>query len=211
LVQWKAALDRQFQITTGIKRNRWLRISCEITPDTPKGWKWQKLDDYAASLPESAYQECSSPRDPQKKVWVHVVDTRVRKLYRCQMIIVRKNLTDPISRARFWVTSDLTVDAQTCINVINIRWEIEVFFEDIKELLGIDRYQLMSSRALLRYWTLCLVSFSFLDDTKNMPKQIKVCKEQIDHQTEILDENGKDLDNYQKEQHVTLGQALRYV
>jgi DDE superfamily endonuclease len=103
---WKTARDRGFKITTGIKRNRWLRVPCEVTSDTPKGWKWQRLDEYAASLPEDAYQQCYCPRNPEKKVWVHVVDTRVRKLYRCQIIIIRKNLNDPLSAARFWVTSE---------------------------------------------------------------------------------------------------------
>jgi len=31
---WKAALDRGFKITTGIRRNRWLRVPCEVTSAT---------------------------------------------------------------------------------------------------------------------------------------------------------------------------------
>lgn len=192
---WKTALDRGFQITTGIRCNRWLRVSCEITPDTPKGWKWQRLDDYASSLPESAYQECSSPRDPKKKVWAHVVGTRVRKLYRCQILIIRKNLKDPISAARFWVTSDLKTDAQTCLNVISIRWEIEVFFADTKDLLGIDQYQLMMTTALLRYWTICWIAFSFLEGIRY----------ELRHQKEVENQEGY------KYQPATLGQARKEV
>jgi SRSO17 transposase len=208
---WKAALDRGFKITTGIRSNRWLRVSCEVTSDTPKGWRWQRLDEYAATLGESAYQQCSHPRDPTKKVWVHVVDTRVRKLYCCKIIILRKNLKDPISAARFWVTSDRKADAQTCLNVISIRWDIEVFFEDMKELLGIDQYQLMTSTALLRYWTLCWIAYSFLEDIRNDLKQMKDCKIQIDSKTEILKKGGEELEEYQKEHHATLGQARRYI
>jgi DDE superfamily endonuclease len=208
---WKAARDRKFKITTGIRRNRSLRVSCEVTPDTPKGWKWQRLDDYAASLPESAYQECSSPRSPEKKVYVHIVDTRVRKLYRCKVIIVRKNLSDPLSAARFWVTSDLEADAQTCINAISIRWDIEVFFEDMKELLGIDQYQLMTTTGLLRYWTLCWIAFSFLEEIRDDLKQNNINRKQVSEETEIVKECETDLGESQKEQHATLGQALRYV
>lgn len=208
---WKAAHDRRFKITTGIRSNRWLRVSCEITPETPKGWKWQRLDEYAALLPESAYQQCFHPRNPKKKVWVHVVDTRVRKLYRCKLIIIRKNLKDPISAARFWVTSDLEADAQTCLNVISIRWEIEVFFEDMKELLGIDQYQLMTSTGLLRYWTLCWIAFSFLEKICNDLKQMKNGKSQRESKGERIKEDGKGLNEYQKEQHATLGQARKYM
>lgn len=41
-------------------------------------------------------------------------------------------------------------------------YTIEIFFEDVKELLGIDYYQLMISQGLLRYWSLCWIAFSFL-------------------------------------------------
>ena len=208
---WKAARDRKFKITTGIKRNRWLRVPCEITPNTQKGWRWQKLEDYAASLAESAYQQCSSPRNPKEKVWVHVVDTRVRKLYRCQIIIVRKNLNDPISAARFWVTSDLKADAQTCLNVIGVRWDIEVFFEDMKELLGIDQYQLMTTTALLRYWTLCWIAFSFLEEIRHELKHIQGKEGLVSQELEISQENDIYLGEYRKTYHATLGQALRYV
>jgi SRSO17 transposase len=208
---WKAARNRGFKITTGIKRNRLLRVPYEVTPETPKGWKWQKLEDYAASLPEDAYQQCSCPRKPEKKVFVHVVDTRVKKLYRSKIIIVRKNLTDPLSAARFWVTSDLEADAQTCLNVISVRWEIEVFFEDMKELLGIDQYQLMTTTALLRYWTLCWVTFSFLEEIRHDLKHNKENQDQDIQETEIAKEYDIYLGDYRKTYHATLGQALRYV
>jgi DDE superfamily endonuclease len=208
---WKVARDRKFNITTGIKRNRWLRVSCEVTSDRPKGWKWQRLDDYAASLPEEAYQQCSCPRNPEEKVWVHVVDTRVRKLYRCQIIIIRKNLKDPLSAARFWVTSDLKADAQTCLNVISIRWDIEVFFEDMKELLGIDQYQLMTATALLRYWTLCWIAFSFLEEIRHDLKHNQDNQEQMSQNIAISKEYDMHLSEYRKTYHATLGQALRYV
>jgi SRSO17 transposase len=184
---WKAARKQNFKITTGLKCNRSLRISC---PDDPSGWKWQKLTDYAASLPESAYQECYWPRNPERKVWVHVVDTRVKSLYRCKVIIVRHSLADPISAARFWASNDLISDAQTLLGHISVRWDIEVFFADTKELLGIDQYQLMTATGLLRYWTLCWVAFSFLEETRYQIKQ------QIDNQ---------------EFPHATLGQAQQKI
>jgi hypothetical protein len=208
---WKTARDCRCKITTGIRSNRSLRVSCEITPDTPKGWKWQRLDEYAASLPESAYQQCYHPRNPKKKVWVHVVDTRIRKLYRCKLIIIRKSLKDPLSRARFWVTSEVKADAQMCLNVISVRWDIEVFFEDMKELLGIDQYQVMTSIALLRFWTLCWIAYSFLEKIQSDLKQTKDCKLQRESRAEIFKKDGEELEEDQKKDHITLGQARRYV
>ena len=139
------------------------------------------------------------------------MDTRVRKLYRCQIIIIRKNLNDPLSAARFWVTSDLEADAQTCLNVISIRWDIEVFFEDMKELFGIDQYQLMTTTSLLRYWTLCWIAFSFLEEIRHDLKHHKDNQEQIVQEVEGAKEYDIYLDNYCNDHHATLGQAMRYV
>jgi hypothetical protein len=176
---WKAARKRKFKITTGLKCNRSLRVSCA---DDPSGWKWQKLTDYVAFLPESAYQHCYWPRTPERKVWVHVVDTRVKSLYRCKVVIVRQSLNDPISATRFWASSDLEADAQTLLGYISTRWDIEVFFGDVKELLGIDQYQLMTTTALLRYWTICWVAFSFLEEKRHQLKQ-KIDNQEGQHAT----------------------------
>jgi len=208
---WKAARDRGFLITTGLKCNRSLRVSCDITPDTPKGWKWQLFTDYVASLPESAYQLCSWPRNPQRKVWVHIVDRHIKSLYCCKLIIIRHNLEDPIEYARYFATSDLQADAQRCLEHISARWDIEVLFEDAKELLGIDQYQLMTTPALLRYWTLCWIAFSYLEEIRyelkhqEVPENEQDTKEKLEKKDES--EHLEDLGGL----HATLGQARRSV
>jgi len=80
---WKVARDRGFQITTGLKCNRSLRISC---PNAADGREWQQLTNYVTSLLKNAYQQFSWPRNPEHKVWVHVIDTRIKSLYRCKLI-----------------------------------------------------------------------------------------------------------------------------
>ena len=44
---WKAARERGFLITTGLKSNRWLRVEDQTAE---QGWRWQRLSDYAAQL-----------------------------------------------------------------------------------------------------------------------------------------------------------------
>jgi len=82
---WRAAREREFLITTGIKSNRWLAVA---DPSTPKGWKWQRLSEYTAQLSASDYVELTWPKG-EKTFYVHVVTTRVCSLYRCQVVIVR--------------------------------------------------------------------------------------------------------------------------
>jgi len=100
---WRAARERDFLITTGIKSNRWLAVA---DPSVPQGWRWQQLSDYTAQLKASDYKQLRWPKG-KDTVYVHVVNTRVRSLYRSQVVIVRRSLDAPLSQARYWASSDL--------------------------------------------------------------------------------------------------------
>jgi hypothetical protein len=160
---WRAARERGFLITTGLKSNRWLRVA---DPTAPAGWAWQQLSDYTAKLGASDYVQIKWPKGDQE-VYVHVLTTRVRKLYCCQVVIVRQSLDAPLSQARFWASSDLQADLPTLLLHIATRWEIEVLFGDGKEELGVDHYQLMSAMAIVRFWTLAMLAYVFLEEERD--------------------------------------------
>ena len=160
---WKAARDRGFLITTGLRCNRWLRID-DPDPDSKK-WHWQKFSDYAAQLKEDDFKRVLWPSTTGKHwVYVHVVTTRVRKLYKCQLILVRETLD---GETRFWASNDLQADTKTLLTHIATRWQIEVLFADTKELFGLDNYQLMDANAILRFWTLVMAAYFFLELERN--------------------------------------------
>ena len=96
-----------------------------------------------------------------------VVTTRVRKLYRCQVVIVRQSLEAPRWQARWWASSDLEADAATVLVHSATRWDIEVLFGDGKEELGVDQYQLMSVRAIVGFWTLAMLADVFLEEERH--------------------------------------------
>jgi hypothetical protein len=181
---WKAARDRGFAITTGLRSNRALRVA---DPESPKGWRWEELQTYARDLTTTDYQAVvwSWQGEEPRTVYVHVVRTIVRNLYRCRVIIVRDTL-DTRADVRFWATSDLRADAPTLIGYLARRWEIEVLFADTKELLGLDQYQVMTATAPIRFWRLVLTAYVFLEEERDRLRR--------EHQT-----------------HVTIGEAQREV
>lgn len=156
---WRAARARGFLITSGLRRNRSLRIE---DPDCEAGWRWQRLDDYAQQLTAADFDQVAWPRS-ERTVYVHIISTRVRKLYRCQLICIREKLDGP---TRFWASSDLEADVETLVAHIAQRWAIEVLFANVKELLGLDHYQLMSAQAIRRFWVLVMVAYGFLEQER---------------------------------------------
>jgi hypothetical protein len=46
------------------------------------------------------------------------------------------------------LVNTMEADADTLVAQIAQRWDIEVLFADVKELSGLDHYQLMSAQAI---------------------------------------------------------------
>jgi hypothetical protein len=52
------------------------------------------------------------------------------------------------------------------------RWDIEVLSADVKELLGIDQYQVMSAEAILHYyWVLVMLAYGFREERFRLQQQ----------------------------------------
>lgn len=161
---WRAARERGFLITSGLKCNRSLRIE---DPQAERGWRWQRVDEYALGLPADQYHKVLWPsQTEQREVYVHVVRTRIRKLYTCQLVVARPTLDCPPDEVRYWASSDLEADLLTLVKHIATRWTIEVLFSDAKDLLGLDQYQLMDATAVVRFWTLAMAAYFFLDQER---------------------------------------------
>ena len=109
-------------------------------------------------------------QDEPREVYVHVVRTRVRKLYTCQLVIARYALDCPLKAVRYWASSDLDADAESLLHHIA---DVEVLFSDTKDLLGLDQYQLMTSTAIVRFWTLVMAAYVFLDEERARLRDVR--------------------------------------
>ena len=117
-------------------------------------------------LNASHYVELSWPNG-ERKVYMHVVTARVRKLYCCQEVIVRQSLAAPLAQAHYWASSDLEADVQTLLSYIATRWDIEVLFGNGKENPGLNHYQVMSAAAILRFWMAATLAYVFLEEKRH--------------------------------------------
>jgi DDE superfamily endonuclease len=172
---WRSARARGFLITTGLKGNRSLRIP---DPTADQGWCWQRLDAYAARLPPDAFTLLDWPRqsaEEPRQVYVHVVSTRVRTLYRCQVVIARPSLDAPPAATRYGASSDLAADPATLLGHIAARWDVETFFGDVKDVLGLDQYQVMTTTAIVRFWTLAVAAYTLLEEEQVRLRQQRHC------------------------------------
>jgi len=156
----RAAQRREWDISGGLKSNRRMRI---IAEDGSR--QWLNLAEYAATLGPEDWQEATWPSQQGGHiVYVHAVRTWVRKMGPTLVLITRLSSENPLEQARYWGTTVLKANAQAIIDILAIRWDVEVLFEDYKDLLGSDHYQLMSATAIVRFWTLIACAAYFLDE-----------------------------------------------
>lgn len=153
----KAAQNRGWDVSGGLKSNRCLRI---IHPDGER--EWIPLSTYAAGLSREDWQEINWPsQQGGQTMYAYLVITWIRKLGPTLLLITCHDLDQPLKSVRYWGSTKLDLDAQSLVNILAVRWEIETFFEYDKDLLGSDHYQLMSAQGILRFWILtsCLICF----------------------------------------------------
>jgi hypothetical protein len=159
---WRACKKRGFSISGGLKSNRKLRCK-----DEQGGTVYRSLAEYAATLTPEQFTECVWPSaSGGNPVFVHRVRTLVRKLGACQVLVVRHTADAGVKQTRYFVTSLLEADTETILSILAIRWKIETFFDDLKEIFGTDHYQVMSATSILRFWTLACCGYVFLEEQR---------------------------------------------
>jgi hypothetical protein len=160
---WKAVKARQWDLTGGLKKNHKLR-----TTDVEGQLIWMAVADYAAELPEEAFQPVLWPnQDGGQTVYAFLIRTRVKKLGVCQVLIVKTSLDDPGENARFYITTRCSDSLEQVVQAMARRWTVETLFADFKELMGSDQYQLHSADAIIRFWALGLCLYQYLDSLRH--------------------------------------------
>jgi DDE superfamily endonuclease len=156
----RAAQKRGWEVSGGLKSNRVMRLVSEMGER-----QWLKLSAYAAQLQRANWCEVTWPSEQAgQKMYAQLVQTWIRKLGPTLLLITCHNPDEPLKSIRYWGSTLLNLEPQAFVDSLAIRWNIETFFEYDKDLLGSDHYQLMTSQAILRFWTLIACLLYFLEE-----------------------------------------------
>ena len=155
----RAAQHRGWDFSGGLKSNRVMR---RAQPDGTQ--EWLQLSAYAATLRRDQWVEVTwSSETDAKTLYAHLIQTWVRKLGPTLLLITCHDRDAPLQSVRYWGSTVMDLTAQALVNILARRWDVEVFFEYEKDLLGSDHYQVLSRQAILRFWTLTACLFAFLE------------------------------------------------
>jgi hypothetical protein len=151
----KATRLKGYELSGALKSNRRIRVR-----DAADELQW-------LSLSLTDWQKLEWPgMHGNQPIYVHTLRTQVSKLGATLIVLTRLNLEGSSSQVRYWGSTLLEADAQTVLDCLAKRWAVEVFFEDAKDLLGSDHYQLLRTEAICRFWALVALVGSFLDEQR---------------------------------------------
>lgn len=69
----------------------------------------------------------------------------------------------PVSIQKVLMTNDLTLSAALIVELYDLRWQIELFFKELKSTLGFHHYRFQNFEKVEKWVELCLVTFVYLE------------------------------------------------
>ncbi len=134
-----------------------------VTYTSKKGKLYEKmsLENLMGELIKDGVVSWEKAKYRNQTIDVFTISVAVESLQnRVIKIVACKNRDGKVA---FIGTNDLTKTAKGIVKVYGYRWEIEVFFKDVKQNLGFGNFKLRSVGANTRWQYLCLVSANILE------------------------------------------------
>jgi len=117
-----------------------------------------KVEDLVPLIPATAYQQIEIN---QKSYWCFSLALRIPELGKVRIVVSFEN-ADLTGTYVTLVTNRADWRAIQVIQVYLQRWPIETFYQDGKQLLGLDEYRMRSAEAIRKHWCLVFVAYSLL-------------------------------------------------
>ncbi|HSG45133.1 MAG TPA: transposase [Anaerolineales bacterium] len=116
------------------------------------------VEEFAKQIPANAFKMVVVN---EKIYWTFSLTVRIPSLGKVRLVISYENgkLTDTYV---VLVTNALDWEAKRIIATYLLRWPIETFYQDGKELLGLDEYLMRDAKAIGKHWCLVFVAYSLL-------------------------------------------------
>jgi SRSO17 transposase len=175
-----ACAKRNFTLIGGLKSNRSVL--------TPAMTKALPLSEFGPTIARSAYQSVTIG----KQGWYMAgLSVQVKGGFTVKLVASKARLLHKADDLHYWVCTDTGLAVATIMELYSVRWEIETFHKQAKQLLGLTDNQCHTERTVRRLWTLLLIAYSFL------------VIEQVDHPDDYSHSVGKVLPS--------LGQVQRHL
>ena len=106
------------------------------------------------------------PKAKSRTFYVHQERLSVHSVGEVQVVFsttIEPQRGKAVEIQKVLITNDLTLSAAQMVELYDLRWQIELFFKELKSTLGLDHYRFRRFEKVERYVELCLLTFVFLE------------------------------------------------
>jgi SRSO17 transposase len=152
----------------GQKQGYVLAVSCNLSVRLAgrKAREAQRVDQVVAGLSAEAWQCLSAgagSKGPRlyEWAWLEMESSRLPAGWK-RFLLARRSLEDAKEIAYYFVFAPATVTLQEVVEAAGLRWQIESGFEQAKQEVGLDEYEVRQWGGWRRFITLGLLAHAFL-------------------------------------------------
>lgn len=118
----------------------------------------------------SRYDHPSAKRYETKAFITYTEKLTISKMGAVQVVFSRKEDEKPqLDNMRYIVTDMLYLNTSQILTIYSYRWQIELFFKELKSYLGLGNYQMLPFRAIIRHVDCVIMAFMYLE-------HLRICK-----------------------------------
>jgi len=79
------------------------------------------------------------------------------------VVVVFSRKEDEKSDMRYILTNNLSLTTDKILTIYSYRWQIELYFKELKNYLGLGNYQMLSFLAIARHIDCVIMAFMYLE------------------------------------------------
>lgn len=112
----------------------------------------------------SQYAHKSAQKYEAKVYTTHTEKLSISKMGDVQIVFSHKEGVKPEQKnLRYIATDMLNIDTKEILTIYSYRWQIELYFKELKSYLGLGNYQMLPFRAIVRHVDCVLMAFMYLE------------------------------------------------
>jgi hypothetical protein len=105
-------------------------------------------------------------RKKSRTFWVHPEDLEVHNVGTARVLY--STMHEPVAGQaikpqKVLLSNDTRRSVAALVELYDLRWQIELFFKELKSILGLARYRLSDFRSVEGWVSLCLLAFAYLE------------------------------------------------
>jgi len=117
-----------------------------------------QIKEFVPRIPKSSYKPITIDG---RTFYTFTITVRIPSIGKVRIVI---SFDNPDLKGNYvvLVTNRTDCNAKRIISTYLLRWPIETFYQDSKQLLGLNDYRMRTAQAFQKHWSLVFVAYSFL-------------------------------------------------